>query len=135
LTAEGDNKAIVRRWIDEAYGRGNLGIVDELFAPDYASNGRHLGRDGVKVAVTMIKTAFPDITVDIDEIVAEGERVVVRVTARGTHHGQFMGLPATRRSMTMGGIMIYRLIDGLIVEDHEAVDEAGMLRQLGAMGP
>lgn len=133
MTTEDDNKAIVRRWIDEAYRLGNLAIVDELFAPDYAANGRHLGRDGVKGAVTMIKTAFPDITVDIEEIVAEGERVVVRVTTRGTHLGPFMGMPATGRSMTMGGIMIYRVIDGLIVEDHEAVDEAGMLRQLGAL--
>jgi steroid delta-isomerase-like uncharacterized protein len=132
LTTEDDNKAIVRQWIDEAYRRGNLAIVDKLFAPDYAANGRHLGRDGVKGAVTMIKTAFPDITVDIEEVIAEGERVVLRVTTRGTHLGPFMGLPATGRPMTMAGIMIYRVIDGLIVEDHEAVDEAGLLRQLGA---
>ena len=134
MTTEDDNKAIVRRWIDEAYGLGNLGIVDLLFAPEYASNGRHLGRDGVKAAVTMIRTAFPDITVDVEEIVAEGERVVVRVTTRGTHLGPFMGMPATGRSMTIGGIMIYRVVDGRIVEDHEAVDEAGLLRQLGALG-
>jgi steroid delta-isomerase-like uncharacterized protein len=133
LTTEEDNKAIVHRWIDEAYRLGNLGIVDELFSPDYAANGRHLGRDGVKGAVTMIKTAFPDITIVVDEIVAEGERVVLRVTTRGTHLGPFMGMPATGRAMTMGGIMIYRVIDGLIVEDHEAVDEAGLLRQLGAI--
>ena len=133
LTTEEANKSIVRRWIDEAYRLGNVGIVDELFSPDYAANGRHLGRDGVKSAVTMIKTAFPDITVDVEEIVAEGERVVLRVTTRGTHLGPFMGMPATGRSVTMGGIMIYRVIDGLIVEDHEAVDEAGMLRQLGAI--
>jgi steroid delta-isomerase-like uncharacterized protein len=135
LTTQDDNKAIVRRWIDEAYRLGNLGIVDELFAPDYAANDRQLGRDGVKGAVTTIKTAFPDITVEVEEIVAEGERVVVRVTTRGTHLGPFMGMAATGRSMTMGGIMIYRVVDGLIVEDHEAVDEAGLLRQLGAIRP
>jgi steroid delta-isomerase-like uncharacterized protein len=133
LTTEDDNKAIVRRWIDEAYRLGNLGVVDELFAPDYAANGRRLGRDGVKGAITRIKTAFPDITVDIEEMVAEAERVALRVTTRGTHLGPFMGMPATGRSMTMGGIMIYRVVEGLIVEDHEAVDEAGMLRQLGAI--
>ena len=130
-----DNKTIVRRVFTEIINRGNLGLADTLVAPGYVYHGSGglevRGPEGFKQVVTMYRSAFPDLNMTIDDIVEEGDKVVTRWTGRGTHKGNLAGLAPTGRAVTVTGIVISRLSNGKIVEDHEVFDEIGMLRQLG----
>ena len=130
-----DNKTIVRRVFTEIINRGNLGLADTLVAPGYVYHGSGglevRGPEGFKQVVTMYRSAFPDLNMTIDDIVEEGDKVVTRWTGRGTHKGNLAGLPPTGRTATVTGILITRLSNGKLVEDHESFDEIGMLRQLG----
>jgi steroid delta-isomerase-like uncharacterized protein len=129
------NTAICRRVIDDIVNRGNLALVDDLIASSYVYHGpgglELRGPDGFKQLVTMYRTAFPDLQMTIDDAIAEGDKVVLRWTGRGTHRGELAGIAPTGRATTVTGIAISRLANGKIVEDFEAFDEVGMLRQLG----
>lgn len=128
------NKAIVRRLLEDA-GRGKLEIMDELVARDhvYHYNPMFAGPEGQKRLASTFLTAFPDLSLSVDAQIAEGDTVVSRVTARGTHTGDLMGIPPTGKQMTMPFITIMRLAGGKIAEEWEIVDEAGLLRQLGIL--
>lgn len=130
------NKTIVRRALDEVYNRGNLDAVQELVTEDFvvhsASQDIH-GPDGMRQFVASLREAFPDLRVMIDDQVAEGDRVVTRWTATGTHTGAFHGIPPTGRRGTMTGIDIDRLVDGKAVECWTNADYLGLLQQLGAI--
>jgi steroid delta-isomerase-like uncharacterized protein len=130
-----DNKTIVRRVFTEIINRGNLALADTLVAPSYVYHGpgglELRGPEGFKQLVTMYRTAFPDLNLTIDDILTEGDKVVTRWTGRGTHKGNLASLTATGRTATVAGILISRLSNGKIAEDHESFDELGMLRQLG----
>src|SRR3989337_618718 len=95
-----ETKAIARRYI-ELFNRGDLAGLDEVAAPDlvdhYAAPGQAPGLEGLKQALAGIRSAFPDMNVSIDDVIAEGDTVVLRLTGRGTHQGDFMGLAATGR--------------------------------------
>lgn len=130
------NKTIVRRAFEEVYNRGNLDIVDELVSSDFvvhASSEDIHGPTGLKLYVTALRQAFPDLHLTIDDQVAEGDRVVTRWTARGTHTGTFQGTPPTGKHGTMTGIDIDRVIDGRAVECWTNTDELGLLQQLGVV--
>lgn len=134
------NRETVRRLVDELYNKGNLGIVDELFAPgfvgyDPASVMGSSGREALKEDVRQFRTAFPDSHVKIEEILAEGERVVYRWTSRSTHKGPFMDLPPTGKEVTISGIQILRFSGDRIVEGYSHWDALGLLRQLGVVPP
>ena len=92
------------------------------------------GRDGAKQYVTMLRTAFPDLHFTIEDQIAEGDMVVTRWTARGTHKGSFQGVPATGREIRLMGTDIDRMTDGKVVECWAHVDELGLMQQLGAIG-
>ncbi len=134
-----ENKALVRRSIDEMFNKGNLGVADELTAPDYvehdASNPGDWGRgpDLAKQGATIFRTAFPDLHIAIDDMVAEGDRVAFRWTAHGTHKGAFFGISATGKQVTFTGISISRIADGKVQEGWAVWDTMGLLRQLGAI--
>ena len=132
-----DNKALVRRLIDEALNKGNLAVVDELVAPSYVyrepTAGEVRGPDGLKKMVTMYRNAFPDLRITIDDQIAEANRVVTRWTGRGTHKGELMGVAPSGQEVTVTGILITRLADGKIVEEWENYDALGMMRQIGAV--
>ena len=132
-----DNKALVRRVIDEALNKGNLAVVDELVAPSYVyrepTAGEVRGPDGLKKMVTMYRNAFPDLRITIDDQIAEANRVVTRWTGRGTHKGELMGVAPSGQQVTVMGILITRLADGKIVEEWENYDALGMMRQIGAV--
>ena len=132
------NKALVRRLVEELFNRGNLGLVDELFAPNFVEHeelppGMPRDREGVKLLTTMLRSAFPDFKATIDDIVAEGDKVVVRQTWSGTQKGEFMGVPPTGKSVSFGVIDILRIADGKCVEHWGLMDSMAMMTQLGAI--
>ncbi len=128
------NKAIVRRLYEEVINQGSLGAADELLAPDARSHaGPQPGPEGLKRHTSMLRAAFPDLHQSIEDVIAEGDKVVVRTTCTGTHVGDFMGAPPTGRTFVHEQIHILRLEGGRIAEHWAQVDNVGMMRQLGIM--
>ena len=131
-----DNKSIARRIFNDIINTGNVALADALYAPSYVyhgSGGVELrGPEGFKQLVGMYLTAFPDVRLTIDDLIGEGDQVVVRWTARGTHLGDLTGIaPPTGRPISITGIIVMRFADGKVVEDFENFDELAMLRQIG----
>jgi predicted ester cyclase len=129
------NKANARRFIDEVVNRGNVAVIDELSGPNFVDHTAPPGVpptvEGTKVFLTMLRAAFPDLHATIEDQVAEGDRVVQRVTSHGTMSGDFQGMPASGKEATWSGIHITRFADGKAVEHWGVVDQLGMLAQLG----
>jgi steroid delta-isomerase-like uncharacterized protein len=129
------NKANARRFIDEVVNRGNVAVIDELSGPNFVDHTAPPGvpptAEGNKVFLTMLRAAFPDLHATIEDQVAEGDRVVQRVTTHGTMSGDFQGMPASGKEATWSGIHIIRFADGKAVEHWGVVDQLGMLAQLG----
>jgi len=131
------NKTFVRRYWEQVWNQGNLAVVDELIASDF--DGHPLPSDpdfgrgpaGQKQLVGMYRTAFPDLRMTIEDMTAEGDRVVVRWTVRGTQTGEMMGIPATGKPTTVTGMFLNRLAAGKIVEGWGNFDALGMMQQLG----
>src|ERR671911_454000 len=120
MSAE-ENKVVVRRLIEEVYNRGNLDIADELLAPDYVDHtwppGKYAGREGLKRSVAKQRAAFSDLHNNIEEQIAEGDKVVTWVISSGTHDRErFLGLAPTGERMTRKHIFISRVVEGRIVE-------------------
>ncbi len=118
----------------DAANAGDLDALDELLAPDVIDHsayaGQETGQEGFKEFLAMWRTVFPDLAYTIEDEIAEGDRVVVRWTGRGTHCGNWHQIAPTGKQVTMSGIQINRLADGKIVEDWTSFDELGLLRQL-----
>ena len=133
-----ENKALVRRWIEED-NRRNLAGVEELLARDYVWHGTggfpDMDLAGLKQLETAFWTAFPDMHATVENLIAEGDKVAYRFTIRGTHQGEFMGVPATGKVVTVTGIYISRIAGGKVVEDWESFDALGLMQQLGAIPP
>ncbi len=135
-----ENKALMRRAYEEIHSKGNLAVVDELIAADLIEHspfvpGQSPGRQGALEVFTMIRAAFPDLRVTVEDMVGEGDKVVARVTMRGTHKGEFMGIAPTGKQITVGVIEILRISGGKMVEHWNVVDSLGMMQQLGAVPP
>jgi predicted ester cyclase len=133
-----ENKELVRRLMDEGINQGNIGLIDEFFAPDFVEHeelppGIPPGREAVKQFTTMFRSAFPDLNVTFDDLLAEGDKVVVRSTWSGTHNGEFMGIAPTGKSMSVGVIDIIRFAGGKIVEHWGQMDRMGLMQQLGVV--
>jgi steroid delta-isomerase-like uncharacterized protein len=131
-----ENKAIVRRFGAELLNEMNFAAADEILAPDFAVHGIPgvpPSREGFEGAVRMFHAGFPDWEDRIEDMVAEGDRVAIRLTGSGTHSGDFMGIPPTGKRVTISGIAIYRLAGGKVAEDRVQLDLLGMLQQLGAI--
>ena len=133
------NKALVRRLADEVQNRGNIAAVDEIAAPTFVNHSAPPGvpsdREGVKQLTLLFRTAFPNGRMIIEDMIAEGDRVATRKTFRGTHQGAFIGLPPTGKPVAIGLIDIVRVVDGRVVEHWNAVDNLGLLQQLGVLQP
>ena len=134
------NKAIARRLVEEVFNQGNVGLADEIMAADFVEHeemppGTPPGREGNKAATTMLRSAFPDFKATIDDMVAEGDKVALRLTWSGTQEGEFMGLPPSGNRFSIAVFDILRLEDGKIVEHWGSMDVAGMMQQLGAPPP
>jgi steroid delta-isomerase-like uncharacterized protein len=130
-----DNKATVRRFIDQVFAAGNADAVDELLADDFVAHTygpMKPGREGMKAAITRVAAGLSDVVMTIEDMVAEGDRVAVRLTSAATQTGPFMGIPPSGRRYEIEEIHWFRLRDGRIAEHWHQADFLGMRRQLGA---
>jgi steroid delta-isomerase-like uncharacterized protein len=131
-----ENRAVVRRWIAGWNARG-ADAVDGLFAPDFADQqlaqvlGGPVTLDGLKERLRALEGALGRARFEEQEMVAEGDRVVVRWTMYGTHEGPFLGLPATGRPYRVDGVNLFRVVDGRIAERWSFLDVPALLAQLG----
>jgi steroid delta-isomerase-like uncharacterized protein len=132
------NKELVRQMVEEIFNRGNLGLAGQFLAPDFVEReelppGISSDREGVTQLTSMLHSAFPDFQATIEDIIAEGDKVVIRQTWSGTHKGEFMGIPPTGRSVSFGVIDIIRVDGGKFVEHWGQMDSMGLMQQLGAI--
>ena len=128
---------LVRRFYDEVWAKGNLDVADELFADEYERHDFResepsAGPEGQKQIAKAIRAAFPDLTWEIDFLLADGDFVVGRWTAAGTHLGPWAGVEPTGRSMRFSAINVFRFSDGEVVELWNHRDDLGLMQQLGA---
>ena len=136
MSAE-QNKALIRRFVDEVFNRGRSEAIDELVAPDAVDHaalpGMPPGREGIKLRAAMIRSAFPDFHIIVEDQVAEGDRVAGRYTMRGTHQGELMGIPPTGKPVSISAMDVIRVGDGRLVEHWGQIDMLGMMQQLGVV--
>jgi steroid delta-isomerase-like uncharacterized protein len=133
-----ENKTIARRYFEEVLSEGNLALLDELAADDMVDHagsaaGWLPGRAGFKQHVTLFRTAFPDLRVTVDDMVAEGDTVVAFWTVSGTHNGEWWGVPATGKHLTITAVSTIRIENGQIAEYRARADRYGALLQLGVV--
>ena len=136
MSAE-QNEALVRRHFDESWNQQDDDAVDEIFAEDFVgyssgSSDPIRGREGVKQSLDGYLSAFPNLQMTIEELVADDDKVAVRWFAEGTHNGDLLGMPPTGKSVEVGGIDIFTIVDEQIREAHGLYDQAGLMQQLGA---
>ncbi|MCV2491545.1 ester cyclase [Geodermatophilus sp. YIM 151500] len=131
------NASLYRRWFEEVVNGRDAAGADELLAPDYVAHfpgvAGGLDRTGHLALLQAFWAGFPDWTETVEDVLVEGDRVVIRVTGRGRHAGSFQGIPPTGTAVTATGIGIARILDGRIVETWAEYDALGLLRQLGAV--
>jgi predicted ester cyclase len=132
-----DNKALVRRVYEEVANQRNLAAVDQLAALNFVGHFTSFpplqGAEGLKQAISTVLTAFPDFHFTIDDMIAEGDEVAVRLTIRGRQSGPMMGIPPTSKQITISALHIYRVAGGKIVEGWVNSDDLGMMQQLGVI--
>src|SRR5215469_17342409 len=137
MTSLDENKAVVRRFSNEFKNKANHGIVDEIMAPNFQHHFKDpripKGREGMKLLGQSVVMAFPDVHANIHELIAEGNKVVERTEAHGTHKGTFNGVPATGRPVTWTELHVYTLDKGKITELWSEIDFLGMMMQIGAI--
>lgn len=130
-----ENKAVLRR-LTEAFNQRELHVVDDLVAEDVTirgTDGELQGRDAMKADSRAYLEAFPDLSIELEDMIAEGDRVVIRTTVRGTNTGPLEGMPGTGRTIRVADVDIYRLDGGKIVEAWYQFDRFGMMQQLGLL--
>jgi steroid delta-isomerase-like uncharacterized protein len=131
-----ENKKIVRRY-QEIYNSNDLDALSEVLSEDLLTPkimpGISTGIEGAKMAHRIMLTGFPDYQTRIDDLIAEGDKVVARITMSGTHTGAFMGIPSTGKHVTFTGIYVARIANGKIVEHWGEEDGVGLLQQLGVL--
>ncbi len=130
------NKATARRFVEEGLNKNNWAVITDTRDPNYVEHqptppGYPTGLEGFKQYLATFRTAFPDFRYTIDDTIAEGDKVVARLTGQGTMKGTFAGMPATGKHASWSEIHINRFKDGKIVEHWGTVDQAGLLQQLG----
>ncbi len=134
-----ENKALAHRFHMDIFQQGNFGVVYELISPDFVWHAPAAppewvhGPEGVRQAATELRTAYPDLGLSHEDTLAEGDKVMIRWTMRGTHNGPLMGIPATGKPVTVAGIDVFRIAGGQIVELWQHWDHLGMLQQLGVI--
>jgi steroid delta-isomerase-like uncharacterized protein len=130
-----ENKAQVRRGF-EALNERNWTTFDALCAPDFVFHNASTTMQGLEVYkqfILMYFTAFPDSRFTIEDLIAEGDTVVVRYTARGTHQSNLMAIPPTGKQASVTAIGIFRIVNGIAVEEWVNMDDLGLLQQLGVI--
>jgi steroid delta-isomerase-like uncharacterized protein len=132
------NKMVERTLIEEVWNRSNFALIDQLVSPDFRGHSSSpesetRGTEGYREYYRALRAAFPNMQFTIEDQVAEGDKVVTRWTARGTHQGDYAGIPATGRSGVIARVTTDRIVDGKTVECWTSLDELGLLQQLGVI--
>jgi len=134
-----ENKAVIRRIAEEAMNKGNLAVADELVAPNYVFHGaggqEYKGIEGFKQFVTMMRKAFPDLRMTLEDVVAEGDKVMHIGRIRGTFRGEMMGMAPTGKTIDITAATLSRFAGGKEVEAWQYVDTLDMYKQLGIAPP
>ncbi|MDQ8185273.1 ester cyclase [Pelagicoccus sp. SDUM812002] len=128
-----NNKTTVRLLIEEALNQGNLIVLDRIVHPNYrytSSTDQMQGIDALKSFILGLRSAFPDLKISIVDQIEEETKVCTRISITGTHLGDFLDIPPTGKKITVQGIVISRLENGLIVEEWELLDQLMLLQQL-----
>ncbi len=135
-----DHKSIVRRLYEEVWNKRRLEVVNELVFPSHAITGTgpnlvgsSIGPDAYKEQVLLFVTALPDLHFAVEDLIAEGDKVVSCWTISGTHKGEFMGVPATNRKVSIDGITVHQMSNGKIMDSNTSWDVWGMMQQLGVV--
>ena len=132
-----DSEAVVRRFLDEVITQGNAAVMDEVMSQDLAWHGGSFGEirglDSFKGFIGQFLEAFPDLRADVEDVISAGDKVVTRLTVRGTQTGELMGHPASGAEATWTDVNIYRVADGKIAEEWFCGDYLGMMQQIGAI--
>ncbi len=132
-----ENKAIARGYF-EAFADKDLAWIDDHIAPDFVRHDPGLpfevrGPEGVRELNSVFLTAFPDLRLDVEDVIGEGDKVLVRLTIRGTHQGELMEIPPTGKEVEVGVLDLFRIVDARLVEHWAAIDNLGMMQQLGVI--
>ncbi len=137
MTDVENNKSVVSEFIEALFSKGDLAAVERYLAPEFVNHDPPFGvsadREGMRTAGALMRAAFPDWHSDQHLVVGEGDIVVERFTASGTHRGEVMGVPPTGNTLALEGINIFRVRDGRIVERWGRLDDLGFLTQLGVV--
>ena len=133
-----ESKDLARRFYEEVFNAGDLDAVDELLTPDFVDHeegppGTPEGIEGVKAFVAMYREAFPDLHATVEDMVEEGDKIAVRATFTGTHDGDFMGIPASGRKISIQAMDLVRVVDGRAAEHWGVTDVMGLMQQIGAI--
>jgi steroid delta-isomerase-like uncharacterized protein len=132
-----ENKALCRRLVEEGWNKHNLALLDELYADCVYYNPAtgEIKGEALKQFLASMLAAFPDIRFTIEDLVAEGDKVVTRWSCTGTHQGEFMGLAPTGKQLTPSALDIFRIVEGKVVEERVEFDTLRFFQQLGAIPP
>jgi steroid delta-isomerase-like uncharacterized protein len=138
MSTQTENTKHIDRIIEEAWNNGNLEVIDELVASDYELHVPNApkefrGPEGFKEFVQMYRTAFPDLTLSVEDRVVEGDKIADRMVSRGTHEGELMSIEPTGKETEMMSMVIHHLEDGKVVADDGLLDNLGLLQQLGVV--
>ena len=134
-----ENKAIIRRHVDEFWNQGKLDVADELHATDYvfhdSTSPEMRGTEAYNQFAITYRTAFPDLHFTIEDLIAVGDQVVQRWSCTGTHQGDLMGIPPTGKQTRTTGISIFRIVGGKIAEEWVNWSTLSLMQQLGVIPP
>jgi steroid delta-isomerase-like uncharacterized protein len=130
------NKALIRRFYEEVWNKGNLDAAYDIFAEDYVRHDLRpgdapAGPEGQKLVAGMFRAAFPDVHLSVEFMVAEADMVVARWMMRGTHQGAWGGISATGKRLSFAGVNIFRITEGKVAEIWNHRDDLGLMEQLG----
>jgi steroid delta-isomerase-like uncharacterized protein len=134
-----DVAALARRWFEEVWNKGRREAIDEMWDENCVAHGLLdggadiQGRDAFKALQTRLRGAFPDLHIEVEDVIADGDRTAMRICCTGTHLGDHLGIPPTGKKVAFTGMTIARWRDGKIVEGWNNVDMAGMMRQIGGV--
>jgi len=134
-----DLTRLVHRWFTEVWNEGREETVDELFAADAVAHGlgegnaTSSGPEGFKAFLRNMRSAFPDVRIDVEETVVQDDKIAARLVFHGTHSGEGLGLKPTNRRVSVSGIVMARIVDGKVAENWNSWDQLAMLQQLGAI--
>jgi len=137
MTTE-SNKAAIRRWVEEGWNKGNLAVVDEIYATDVVHHDPNspiplTSSEALKEYVIAFRSAFPDLRLTIEDLLAEGDKVLWRANSQGTHLGPLGSIPATGKTATVTAMVLFRFANDKVVEAWVNVDIMGLMQQIGVI--